>query len=141
MRLVCPRLRSLLPSTVHNTLACVNITRIHAGGHALSISAKPRSATHFPTSTTSIGLQCLLVGACGHLVCFRAVSHCAWPSPHANVLHASQILASLGGCQLEPCSPKCKCKFAWVATRVFKCSCGNERRKQLALVPMGLLVV
>ena len=32
-----------------------------------------------------------------HLVWFRAVSNHVWPSPRANILHASQILASLGG--------------------------------------------
>ena len=73
MCLVHPCYGSLLPSTVHNMLALVNI-HIHAGGHALSIPAKPRSATHLPTSTTSTGLQHLLVGALVHLVWFRAVS-------------------------------------------------------------------
>ena len=65
MHLVCPHHGSLLPSTVHNVLACVNIAHVHASGCVLSISVKPRSATYFPTSTTSTGLQCLrLVPVC-----------------------------------------------------------------------------
>ena len=89
--LVCPCHRSLLPSIVHNTLALVNITHAHTSGHALSISVKPGSATHFPTSTASAGLQCLLACACVHLVWFRAVSHLMWPLPCTNIFHASQI--------------------------------------------------
>ena len=68
MHLVHPHCRSLLPSTVHNMLALVNIICIHTSGHALSIAVKPRSAAHFPTSTTSAGLQRLWVGARVHLV-------------------------------------------------------------------------
>ena len=112
MHLVCPHHRSLLPSTVHNAL--VNIIRVHVCGRALSISAKPRSATHFPTSTTSTGLQHLLVGAHVHLVWFRTVSRHMWPLPCVNVFHASQLLASLGGCQLEPHSLERECKFTSV---------------------------
>ena len=98
--LVHPRCGSLLPSTVHNALALVNIICIYAGGHTLSISVKPGSATHFPTSTTSAGLQHFSVGAHVHLVWFRVVSHCVWPSPHANILHASHTNAIfiIGSC-------------------------------------------
>ena len=126
MHLVCPQHRSLLPSTVHNALALVNIIHIHTGECTLSISAKPRSAALFPTGTTSTGLQHLLVGAHVHLVCFRAVSHHVWPLPHVNVFHASQLLASLGGCQLEPCSLEYEHTFASVVTQVFKCGCRNR---------------
>ena len=45
--------RNLLPSTVPNAFAMVNSIRIHIGGCAFSISEKPTSATHFPSSTTS----------------------------------------------------------------------------------------
>ena len=111
-----PHHRNLLPSTVFNMLALVNIISIHTSGCTLSISVKPRSATHFPTSTTSTGLQCLLVSACVHLAWFRAVSHHLWPLPCVNIFHASRFLVSLGGHQLEPCSPKCEHKFASVVT-------------------------
>ena len=96
MHLVCPQHRSLLPSTVHNVLALVNILCVHAGGCALSISAKPGSTTHFPTSTASAGLQHLLVGAHVHLVWFRAASHCMWPLPCVNVFRASHMLIHFG---------------------------------------------
>ena len=66
---------------------------------------KPRSAAHFPTSTTSAGLQHLSICAHVHLVWFRAASRHMWPSPWTNIFHVSQLLASLGGHQLEPCSP------------------------------------
>ena len=56
---------------IHNTLALVNIIHIHTGRRALSISVKPGSATHFPTSTTSARLQHLLVGAHVHLFCLE----------------------------------------------------------------------
>ena len=82
--LVCPCHKSLLPSTVHNTLAWVNITYIHISGCTLSISAKPESAAQFPTSTTSVGLQCLSVGEHVHLVWFVATSRHVWPPPRAN---------------------------------------------------------
>ena len=131
----------LLPSTVFNMWALVNIICIHAGWCTLSISVKPGSATHFSTSTASGGLQHLSVGAHVHLVMLRAVSHHVWLLPHVNISHASQLLVSLGGCQLEPHSLKHECKFTSVATQVFKCSCGNDGREQHALVPMGLLVV
>ena len=142
--LVRPRCGSLLPSTVHNMLALdklVNIVRVHVCGCVLSISAKPGSATHFPTSTASAGLQCLSVGACVHLVWFRAASCHVWPLPCVNVFCTSQLLASIGGCQLEPHSLECECKFTSVVTQVFKCGCGNEGREQCTLVPTGLLVV
>ena len=132
---------SLLPSTVHSMLALVNIIHIHTSGCTLSISVKPRSATHFPTSTASTGLQHLLVGAHVHLVWFRAMSHYMWPSPHTNIFHTSKLLVSLGGHQLEPCSPEHEHKFALLAAQVFKYSCGNKGREQHALIPMGLLVV
>ena len=141
MRLVHPHHGSLLPSTVFNALALVNIICIHTSGHTLSISVKPRSAAHFSTSTISTGLQCFSVGALVHLVWFRAVSHHVWPLPHVNVSCTSQLLASLGGCQLEPRSLKPEHKFTSVVTRVCKCSCGNEGREQCTLVPTGLLVV
>ena len=65
MHLVCPCHKRLLPLTVHNVLALVNIIHIHVCGCALSILVKPGSATHFPTSTASAGLQCLwLVPVC-----------------------------------------------------------------------------
>ena len=82
---------SLLPSTVFNVLALVNIILIHASRGALSISAKPGSATHFSTSIASAGLQRLLVGACVHLVMFRAVSCRMWLVPCINVSHASHM--------------------------------------------------
>ena len=114
MHLVRPHHTSLLPSTVHNTLACVNIAHIYASGHALSISVKPGSAAHLPTSTASIGLQHLLVAAHVHLVWFRAVSHHVWPSPCTNVLHTShmedtceyvyQIWSFRTMCQREVCT-------------------------------------
>ena len=91
MHLVHPHCRSLLPSTVHNALALVNIICIHAGGCTLSISAKPRSATHFPTSTTCTGLQHLLVAAHVHVVWFRAMSHHVWLPPCTNIFHTSHI--------------------------------------------------
>ena len=96
MHLVHPHHGSLLPSTVHNALALVNIIHAHTAGCALSISAKPESVTHFPTSTTSAGLQCLLVGAPMYLVWFRAVSCHVWPLPCANIFCTSDIL-QLGG--------------------------------------------
>ena len=111
MHLVHPHHGSLLPSTVHNVSALVNIICIHIGGHTLSISAKLGSATHFPTSTASAGLPHLFVGACVHSVWFKAVSHCMWPPPCA-IFCASQLLASLGGHQLEPRSLERKRKFA-----------------------------
>ena len=94
MHLVHPCHGSLLPSTVHNASALVNIIQVHIDGHALSISVKPGSATHVPTSTASIGLQHLSVGACVHLVWFRAASFRMWLPSCANILHASQLLAS-----------------------------------------------
>ena len=118
--LVHPRCGSLLPSTVHNALALVNIVHVHASGHALSISAKPGSATYFPTSTTSTGLQHLSVGPCVHLVWLRAANCHIWPLPCINIFHASQLWASLGGHQLELHSPEREHKFTSVATRVFK---------------------
>ena len=132
--LVCPRCGSLLPSTVHNVLACVNIACVHTGGCTLSISAKPGSTTYFPTSTTSAGLQCLLVGACLHLVWFRTASHHVWSLPCTNVLHELQILASLGGHRLEQHSPKCEDKFTSVVTCVFKYGYRNEGREQHTLI-------
>ena len=141
MHLVHPHHRSLLPSTVLNALTLFNIIQVHAGGCALSISAKPGSAIHFSTSTSSTGLQCLSVGACMHLVWFRAVSHNVWLLLRANIFCTSQLLASLGGCQLEPLSPKRECKFASVVTHVFKCCCGNEGREPRALVPLFFFVV
>ena len=84
MHLVHPHCGSILPSTVHNVLALVNIIHIHAGGCALSISVKPGSAAHFPTSTTSAGLQHLLVGVHVHWVWFKAASCHVWPLPRAN---------------------------------------------------------
>ena len=78
MHLVRPHHGSLLPSTVHNALALVNIIHVHTDGCALSISVKPGSATDFPTSTASAGLQYLLVGAHVHLVWFRAASRHVW---------------------------------------------------------------
>ena len=96
---------SLLPSTVLNVLALDNIVCVHAGGHTLSISVKPGSAAHFPTSTTSTGLQHLLVGACVHLVCFRAASRHVWPLPCINIFYTSHIYVYLCilcyvGCQV-----------------------------------------
>ena len=99
MCLMHPCCRGLLPSTAHNVSALVNIVYIHASGRALSISAKPRSAAHFPISMASTELQCLSVGARVHLVWFRAASRHVWSLPCINIFHASQLLASLGGCQ------------------------------------------
>ena len=92
MRHAHPRHRSLLPSTVHSALALVNIICINTGGCTLSISVKPGSAAHLPTSMASAGLQHLSVGACVHLVWFRAASHRVWPSPRANVFCASHMI-------------------------------------------------
>ena len=89
--LVHPHHRSLPPSTVHNMLALINIAHTHIGGHTLSISAKPGSTTCFPTSTTSAGLQHLLVGAHVHLVWFRAASCRMWQLQRTNVFHASHV--------------------------------------------------
>ena len=141
MHLVHPCHGSLVPSTLFNVLALVNIIRIHTGRRALSISAKPGSAAHFSTSTTSAGLQHLSVGACVHLVSFRAVSCCMWPLPHVNISCTSQLLASLVRHQLEPCSPKLERNITSLVTQVLECGCGNKAREQCALIPMGLLVV
>ena len=86
MHLVHPCCGSLLPSTVFNALALVNIIHVHVGGCALSISVKPRSAAHFSTSTASLS-----VGAHVHLVWFRAASHHMWLLPYINVSRASHI--------------------------------------------------
>ena len=56
MHLVLLTMGAYFLLTVLNVFTLVNIICVHASGCALSISAKPRSATHFPTSTTSAGL-------------------------------------------------------------------------------------
>ena len=140
MHLVHPCHGSLLPSTVSNTFALVNSILIHISGHAL-VSQKSLGVPH--TSLPVLLLQdCqhLLVGAHVHLVRFRAVSHHVWSLSGVNIFHASQLLVSLGGCQLEPCSLECEHEFTLVAIQVFKCSHGNEGREPSGLVPMGLLV-
>ena len=50
--------------------------------------------------------QCLSVGAHVHLVRFRAANHHMWPLPCINVFHTSQLLASLGGYQLDVSLPQ-----------------------------------
>ena len=89
--LVHPCHGSLLPSTVFNTLALVNIIHVHAHGRTLTISAKLGSAAHFSTSTASAGLQHLLVCAHVHLVWFRAASRYVWPLSRVNVSRTSHI--------------------------------------------------
>ena len=139
-RLVHPHCRSLLPSTVPNVFALVNNVHIHASGHALVSQRSPGVPhTSLPVLLPQ-DCQCLLVGVCVHLIRFRAVSHHVWPLPHINIIHTSQLLASQGGHQLEPCSLECECEFTSVATQVFKCSHGNKGREQCALIPVGLLV-
>ena len=140
MHLVHPYHRSLLPSTVSNAFALVNSTHVHVCGHAL-ISQRSLGVIH-----TSLPVplpqdcQCLSVGACVHLVRFRAVSHHMWLLSCINIFHASQLLVFLGGHQLEPHSPEHEREFASVVTQVFKCGHGNEGRKQSTLIPVGLLV-
>ena len=53
-----------------------------------------------------------------------------WPLSCANVICTSQLLESLGGCQLEPHSPKHKLEPTSVVTKVFKCGCGKVSREQ-----------
>ena len=55
-----------------------------------------------------------------------------WP-PCVNVFCASQLWASLGGHQLEPCSQEHKCKFASVMTQVL--SAVVERREGSNVLP------
>ena len=141
MHLVYPPCRSLLPSTVHNALALVNIVHIHTSGCTSSISAKPGSIAHFPTSTTSSGLQCLSVGGRVHLGLVKSCELLHVTNACIKVFHPSQSWASLGGCQLEWCSLKHKFDTTSVVIQVFKCSCGNKGREQHTLIPMGLLMV
>ena len=56
-------------------------------------------------------------------------------------LHASQLLASLHGCQLELRSLKHEHEPTSIATRVFKCGCKQLSREQCPLIPAGLPVV
>ena len=138
--LLCPCCGSLLPSTVSNAFALVNSAGVHVCGCAL-VSQRSLGMLHtslpVPLSWDS---QHLLVAVCVHLVRFGAVSHLVWLLPCINVFCASQLLVSLSGCQLEPYSPECEFEFTSVATRVFKCSHGNEGREQSTLVPVGLLL-
>ena len=55
-------------------------------------------------------------------------------------LLASQLLASLGGHQLEPCSVIRELEPASVATLVFKCDHRKVNREQCPLAPVGLPV-
>ena len=140
MHLVHPRHGSLLSSTVCKAFALVNSIHIHVSGCPFSISVNPGSATHFPSSTASAGLPVPFSWCLCALGRFRAVSHHMWPPSCINIFCPSQLLASLGGHQLELCSPEYKCKLALVLTQVFKCGHGNKGREQCALVSMGLLV-
>ena len=87
------------------------------------------SAALSPTSTTSSGLTPF-----GWYLCaFCLVWSCELPHVATTThwhFYTSQWLASLGWCQLELHSPKCKFSLASVATRVFKCGCGNEESDQ-----------
>ena len=121
--------------------ALVNSTCIHINGCAL-VSQRSQGVPH--TSLPVLLLQdcqCLSVGAHVHLVRLRAASHHVWLLPCVNISHRSQLLASLGGHQLEPYRLESGSEFALVVTGVFKCSHGNEGREQSTLIPVGLLVV
>ena len=75
-------------------LALVNSICIHISGRTFSISEKPWSTAHFPTSTASAGLPVPF----SWCPCrFRAVSCHVWLLPHVNIFHTSQLLVSLGG--------------------------------------------
>ena len=114
MCLVHPHHGSLLPSNVSNVFALVNSACIHICGCTL-ISQKSLGMLH-----TSLPVplpqdcQCLSVGAHVHLVRFRAASCHMWPLPCINIFNALQLLASLGGHQLESHSPECECEFVWL---------------------------
>ena len=132
--------------TSFNCFWCVNLWLCHScvSHHTyLSIPEKPESATHSSTSTTSAGLLHLSVGALVHFVwkelqantcgcrtaapfswctsalCLEgAASWCMWLPPPINIHHASQLLASLGGCQLESHSQKREHEPTSVVTRI-----------------------
>ena len=130
---------SLLPSTVPDVFVSPWCAFHHMH---LSISEKPESATHPSTSTASTGLLCLLVGALVHFIFSRShkLMHVAATTTQC-WSHPSQLLASLGGCQLKPHSLKHECKPASVVTQVCKCSCRKVSREKCPLIPMGLPVV
>ena len=140
MHQVRPCDQSLLPSTVSDVFTCVSMTLIPT--HALKYLEKPRSAAHPSTSTASAGLLCLLLCA---LVHFIFSSSCelmrVTTATTQHQLHPIQLLASLGGCQLKPCSLKHEHKPASVVTRICKCGCGKVSREQSPLIPMGLPMV
>ena len=62
----------------------------------LKYLSKARECHTLPTSTASTGLQHLSVGACVHVVWFRAASHHVWPPPRANVFRASHVFSFSG---------------------------------------------
>ena len=87
---------SWLEPTSFNCTLCVNLCFCHvcAVHHAhLSVPEKPGSATHSTTSTTSAGLQHLLVGAWVHLVWLELwvvmCGHCHVPTSSAQHIYTS----------------------------------------------------
>ena len=134
---------SWLEPTSFSSTQHVNLCFCHA--HAvhhthLSVPEKAGSAAHSSTSTTSTELQCHSVGAQVHLV-WLELQVVTCDHHHHQHFPCIMIIGALGGCQLEPCSPKHELESTSVATQVFKCDHRKVSREQCPLTTVGLPVV
>ena len=126
-------------------LGCYHFSiSIRPRGHANTLRKLPRNAAFDLTSTVFTAPSCLLVGAHMHclLSCQVYISGSILSSGETiqTAQRASQLLASLGGCQLNMIWVAQIMDFIppWLTTQVIKCSYGKEGEQRYTLVPGGL---
>ena len=111
---------SLLPSTVSSVFTCVLFHHACSDTHAqvfqesLGVPLTPQLVPPLPDccafQLVSLCTASTVEAMCGCYQCQTSAVHIT-------------ILASLGGCQLKPCSLKHEWRLTSVVTQVCKCSC------------------
>ena len=99
-----PCWESLLPSNIADWVVLIRPCASAFVDAPITLWERPGNAVFFLRSTASTGPSCLSVGACVHylLSCLHLRKHSTAAATYiTSARRMSQILASLGGCQLK----------------------------------------